>query len=453
MAQAAGTDASARGRRHYDVIVAGGGASGLIAAVAAARLGARTLLVEKHGCLGGTATSAYVAQYLGFFHGERQAVFGLPLELAERIVAAGGSAGFASYTMGEAAAVPLVVRHFPFNPEVVKIVADELAADAGVDVLFHARTTGAHLDGGRVAGITAHHIGGHDTFSADAVVDATGDAVVAHGAGVPMLEDEERRQPNTLCFRLSNVDVQQFRALGRNFKRERVLAGIERGELYWQSISFVSTPAGTDAICLMSRIVGRNSLDFVDASEQERIGRAQIKTIVGFLKREIPGFENAILCHIAAQVGTRETRRIEGRHLLTADDIFAGRTYRDAIALGVGPMDVHEQNGTGIKLEMPPSPFEIPLAAMLPRDVDGLVVTGRAISATHDANSGARHMATAMSLGQAAGVTAALRSRAGAMPDGDAVRAALRGQGAVVSLDDLETVEGSDRTMQQAKEA
>ena len=423
----------------YDVIVAGGGASGLIAALAAARLGARTLLLERQGCLGGTATTAYVAQYVGFYNGDTQAVWGLPYELVQRVVAAGGSEGFGKYMMAEAAANPVTITHFPFNPEIVKVVADELVEEAKVDLLLHAQVVAPVQAGRAVTGVIVESIGGRKAYLARAVIDATGDAVLAHKAGAELLEPGRARQPNTLCFRLSNVDVARFRALTREDKRRRVLQGLERGELFWQSVSFVSTPAGTDAICLMSRIMGKDSLDDADASEQELIGRRQIKSIVGFLNREMPGFEKAILASIAPRVGIRETRRVLGQYTLTEEDILGGRTFDDAIALGCGPMDVHDPNGTGIALSMPPAPFEIPMRCLVPKDLEGLIVTGRAMSATQEANGGARHMATAMALGQAAGVMAAVAvDRANstqAIPAG-IVRDALRGQGAALSVED-----------------
>jgi ribulose 1,5-bisphosphate synthetase/thiazole synthase len=424
----------------YDVIIAGGGASGFIAALAAARAGAKTLLLERQGCLGGTATTAYVAQYVGFYNGDTQAVWGLPYELVQRIVAAGGSEGFTHYVMAEAAATPLNIHHFPFNPEIVKIVADEMAAEAGIHVLLHAQVVGVMQRDGAVGGVVAETVSGRKAYSARAVVDATGDAVLAHHAGVEMLERGIARQPNTLCFRLSNVDVKKFRTLPREDKRARVLKGLERGELYWQSVSFVSTPAGTDAICLMSRIIGMDPLNDQDASDQERVGRAQIKSIVGFLNRDMPGFERAILASIAPRVGVRETRRIDGQYLLTEEDILQQRKFDDSIALGCGPMDIHEPNGTGIALSMPPAPFEIPMRCLVPSAVEGLIVTGRAISATHEANGGARHMATAMALGQAAGVMAAVAvdgaNSTRSIPAGR-VQAMLRSQDAAPTVADL----------------
>ncbi len=420
----------------HEVIVAGGGASGLIAALASARMGRKVLLIEREGCLGGTATSGYVAQYIGFFNAERRAVAGLPDELTRRIEAAGGSDGFGDYMMAEAAANPLTLRRFPFNPEIVKMVADEMADEAGIETLFHARVVGVLKDAGIVGGVIVETIEGRRAHAAPVIIDATGDALIAERAGVGMQPDGMgERQPNTLCFRLSNVDVPAFRALPREFKREKAREGIATGELFWESMSFVSTPGGADAICLMSRLQGLDPLLEAEASELECQGRTQIRSIHAFLKREVPGFGTSILAGIAPRVGVRETRRILGQYTLGTEDIMAGRQFADSVALGAGPMDMHEAGGTGVALAMPPGPFEIPMRCMVPETVGGLLVTGRCISASREANGGARHMATAMALGQAAGVMAALASVESnstlSIPPAP-VRAALQGQGALI---------------------
>ena len=443
---------------HYDVIVAGGGASGLVAAVAAARSGARVALVERAGCLGGTATSGMVAQYIGLFNGTVRCVGGIGFELTQRIEAAGGSEGFRRYTLAEASATPVTITNFPFNPEVVKIVADDMAREAGVDVLLHSRVVGPLMEDGRVAGLLLENVSGRRALRSRMLVDATGDAVIAAAAGVPYVGEEpelrDKRQPLTLVFRMSNVDVRAFRAIPRERKRAIALDGLQRGQLAWESLSFCSTPGDTDAICLMSRIHGIDALDGAQLTRAEQIGRQQIKTIVPFLREHVPGFEKSVLAGIAERVGIRETRRIVGRYTLATEDIVGGKRFADAVALGAGPMDLHEAGGTGVDLWMPPAPFEIPLACLLPESIEGIVVTGRAISATREANGGARHMGTAMCLGHAAGAYAALAASGQATqenPAVDTLRQLLRSQGALISAD--EAVAAADENAVQARPA
>jgi hypothetical protein len=435
----------------YDVVVAGGGASGLVAAVAAARAGARTAIVERSGCLGGTATSAMVAQYVGFFNGSVRCVGGIGHELTRRIQAAGGSDGFRRYIMAEASANPVTITNFPFNPEVVKIVADELAREAGVDVLLHSRVVRPLVEARRVQGLVLENVSGRSALRCAMLVDASGDAVLAAAAGVPFVGEEadlrDKRQPCTLVFRMSNVDVRRFRAVAREEKRAIALAGMKEGRLAWESLSFCSTPGETDAVCLMSRIHGIDALDAGDLTRAEQAGRQQIQSIVQFLHERVPGFERSVLAGIAERVGIRETRRIVGQHTLTTEDIVGGRRFADAVALGAGPMDLHEAGGAGVDLWMPPAPFEIPLACQLPQEIEGIVVTGRAISATREANGGARHMGTAMCLGHAAGVYAALAARGEAsvaQPAADRVRDLLRQQQALVSSDDALAAAAND---------
>ena len=426
-----------------DVLVAGGGASGLVAGMAAARLGARVLVVERQGVLGGAATTGMVAQWLGFFHGDVQAVRGIPGELTRVVVAAGGSPGFTRYLLAEASATPLPVVSFPFDPEIVKLVLDAELIRTGANVLFHAGAVRPVVEMNVVRGLVLETISGRSAVLARVVIDATGDGTIAARAGAVTMGEEEgqrrSRQPGTLMFRLSGVDGSRFRALSRTEKRRLAVAGVASGELTWESLSFCSMPGEADAIGLMTRLSGFDFLDAADASRAEIEGRRQILKAFEFLRREVAGFANCRIASIAARVGVRETRRIVGEMTLTEEDILADRRFADSIALGCGPMDLHDPHGVGVHLSMPPAPFEIPLACMLPIGLDGLIVTGRAVSATREANGAARHMATAMALGQAAGTLAALACSANASPRGissSRVRAALRAEGALVSIED-----------------
>ncbi len=428
----------------YDVVVAGGGASGLVAAVAAARAGARTLLVEHSNCLGGTATYGMVAQWIGFFNRETRVVGGIAYELSERVRRLGGSDGFTRYVLAEASSNPVPIYNFPFNPETLKIAADRLALEAGVALRLHTRAVAPLVEGGRVAGVVLEDIAGRRAVRARLVVDATGDATLAAASGVGYAGTEEElrreRQPCTMVFRMSNVDVSRFRGLPREDKRALALEGLRGERIFWESLSFCSTPDHTDAICLMSRIPGIDALDPEDLTRAEIEGRRQVHSIVGFLRERVPGFERSSLAGIAAHVGVRETRRIEGLHTLTEEDIVGGVRFDDAVALGAGPMDLHEAGGTGIALWAPEHPFEIPMRCLVPRGIEGVLVTGRAMSATRSANGGSRHMGTAMCLGEAAGVLAAQLAASGASSQqpaalAGAVRARLREHGALIDVE------------------
>lgn len=426
----------------FEVVVAGGGASGLIAAISASRAGARTLLLEHSNCFGGTGTYSMVAQWIGFFNRDRQVVGGIAAELAQAVVQLGGSDGFKQYLMAEASAHPVPLVHFAFNPETVKIACDQLAVSAGVSLRLHSRVVSPILADGRVSGVVVEDAGGRRAISARMVVDATGDACVAHAAGVDLADSQGNgkrdAQPFTLMFRLSNVDVRAFRAIPREVKRALALRGLAEKRIFWESLSFCSTPGNTDAICLMSRVSGFDATDPGDLTSAELEGRRQVGSIVAFLKEHVAGFDKAVLAAIAGHIGVRESRRIVGQYTLTEDDILSHRRFPDSIALGAGPLDIHEAGGTGIALHMPDQPFEIPMRCLIPSRIAGLLVTGRAISATRGANGGARHMATAMALGEAAGLLAALRVTSGEAVDAEQVRSILRERGGYVSVEDTQ---------------
>lgn len=433
--------------KDVDVLVAGGGPSGIAAALVAARLGLKTLIIEREGCLGGNATAGMVSQLYGFYHKERQVVRGIADEFIGRVRKAGGSPGFRIHVMGETTATPFPIHGFPMNPEIAKIVADEIVKESGVHVLFHTLVVGVVMDGQRVAGLVTEGIGGRREIHAKVIVDATADGVIAKKSGAEVTgEDEEARRtriPPALEFWLTDVDVPRVRAMPREEKRKIMLQGIRRKEVFWEALSFYTT-TNNDAIFNMSRITSDLNLDTLndeDLSRAEMIGRQQVKSIVNFLKREMPGFEKSNLVGIASLLGIRETRRIAGLYTFTIDDVYASTPFDDAIAMCCGPIDVHEHGGTGIFLKWSDHPFQIPVRCLIPASpVEGIVVTGRAISTKRPATYTVHTVGAAMAIAQGGGTIAALAAKNGMAPRRVDVKEAqriLRENGAVLSEEDI----------------
>ncbi|MEU0507877.1 FAD-dependent oxidoreductase [Amycolatopsis sp. NPDC006125] len=430
-------DAELHVRTTADVVVAGGGPAGFCAAIAAARAGAKVVLVERGPFLGGTATGAMVASFMGFYWRDVLVGGGIGKEITERLVSAGGATGFTPYVLAEASETPLRVRTFPFDPEVLKLVLDDMVREAGIEVRLHTQAVSPVLRDGAVHGLVTQGLYEPEAISAPAVVDATGNAVVSRRCGCRTensAEDRRERQPMTMMARMSNVDTQRFRALDRTEKRRLARLGVETGELAQQLLSVVSAPHGNDAFILMTRVTGLDGADSQDLTQAEIAGRRQVSSVLSFLRRAVPGFERAHLSALAPWIGVRETWRIVGDYLLTETDVVTGTQFSDAIAQAGGPLDVHD-NASGLRLVEPPAPFSVPYRSLLPQEVEGLLVAGRCLSATEAAMGAARHMGTAMATGHAAGVAAALAADVGVLPrlvPADRIRAVLRGQGAIV---------------------
>jgi hypothetical protein len=250
----------------------------------------------------------------------------------------------------------------------------------------------------------------------------------------------------TLMARLSDVDVPRFRALPRAEKQRLSAEGMARGELAQRMLSLISAPSGSDAFILMTRVSGFDGADSVGLTGAEMLGRRQIRDVLTFLRRDVPGFEAARLVSLAPWIGVRETWQIAGDYVLTGEDVLNGTQFEDGIALGGGPLDLHHPVGGDITLMEPRQPYATPYRSLLPTGVEGLLVTGRAVSTTIEAHGAVRHMGSAMCLGHAAGVAAALSVKHGLAPrrlDPLEIRTVLRGQGAIVDLRDVRPLERS----------
>ena len=347
----------------FDVVVAGGGASGLIAGVAAARLGARSLLIEASGAFGGAATRNMVAQWLGFYNGEECAVRGLPLEFADRLVKRGGSIGFERYVLAEATTNPLPLRRFAFNPEIVKILADELVVESGAAALLHSRVVSLEKRADRIVSVGIETEGGRLTIAGRCFIDASGDAVLARQAGAPCVgvPSGEHRMGMSQVFRLSGVDIDAFRAVSRADKRAVALEGIASGDLFWDVLS-VAPVGSSDAICLMSHLDGFDSLDPSDLTQAELIGRYQVDRIATYLKARMPGFERSEIAGIASHIGVRESVRLEGDYQLTEHDVVTAARFEDFYRSRLRPLGRPRGRGSASTLhaaETVPNPIAL----------------------------------------------------------------------------------------------
>ncbi|MCR5683184.1 MAG: FAD-dependent oxidoreductase, partial [Clostridiales bacterium] len=330
-------------------------------------------------------------------------------------------------------------QKFTFHEEYLKLILDRMTAEAGVDVLFHAQLTGVRRDGRRIAGLTFSGKQGSFDLEADYYVDATGDADLAYLAGCPFRlgrDGDSLCQPMTLCFRLANVDKERFRAhcgeidpLYQKLQREGKIRNPREDVLIFDTMVPGMLHFNT------TRIVRLDPTDPLDLSRAEREGREQMFEMFRFLRENIPGFENSELAFSAPSVGVRESRMIDGLHVLTAEELLAETRFPDAVAAGNYDIDIHNPEGSGTSHRYFPDGayYTIPFRSLVPRGTDNLLVGGRCISATHEAQASVRIMPICATTGEAAGVGAAVAKKAGVpVPeaDTDEIRRILLANGA-----------------------
>lgn len=419
-----------------EVLVVGGGPAGFCAATAAARHGAETILVEQSGCCGGTATNALVGPFMTSYNksGNKMIIRGMYEEVINRLIAQDGAVHPKDCRSGD----QTTGYHFKghdhcaaFEPEVLKRVADDMLTEANVEVLYHTSFVEPLVEDNCMKGAIIFSKNGMEAIKAKIVIDCSGDADVAFRAGVPCeLGDVNRgeMQPGTMFFRIGNINWETLDKAYYAIPDEKALRpdGTRRG-LFASKIEeakkngdfnidrkVVGLYRGVkkdEWSVNISRISGINGTKTEDLSRAEIIGRRQVNEIFKFLKKYIPGCENATLIASGSTVGIRETRHIKGEATLTAEDILNGEVPGDSILLASNAIDVHGAAGVaGTKYVTIEDGewYGVSYRCLVPIMIDQLLVAGRSISATSEGAGAVRVMPPCMEMGHAAGVAAAI---------------------------------------------
>jgi hypothetical protein len=441
-----------------DVLVVGGGPAGVCAAIAAARHGARVVLAEQGGCLGGMATRGLVGPFMTCYdrRGETQLVRGLFEEIVQRLVAIGGAIHPSQVRAGTSFAAWHVRGHdhcTPFDPEALQFVLDDLCAEAGVRVLFHATFLEPVMEGARIVGAAFATKGGTMRIGARIVIDATGDGDVAFRADAPCeLGDLARggaMQPATTFFRIGGLPEATVEAVRAQYPEDglcfRTLVAKARAEGRWTlprpHVNIYRGVRDGEWSVNVSRLIGVDATNPESLSAAETEGRRQVREILAFLRDYVPGARDVRLLSLPQTVGVRETRHVLGEYRLDRDDILEGRVPDDSILLCSNSIDWHSggQDAAGtLYIEVRDGDFYgVPYRCLVPRGVENLLVAGRCVSASACAAAAIRVMPPCMAMGQAAGTAAALSCAAGASPrtlDPGILVSALRADGAYLPL-------------------
>ena len=430
-----------------DVCVIGAGSAGSTAAIAAARSGATTLLVDRLPFLGGTST-AVLDTFYGFYTpgSESRKVVG---GIGDDVVAALRDLGPVverPNTYGAGTGITYLAEH-------LKVAWERLVTDAGARVLLHALLQAADVHDGRIETVVIATRAGLARVRATTFIDASGDADLCAfaGFGFETAGELDPAQTLTTSFRMANVDMSRRRTLSKAEFHALMAEAAESGvyELPRREGSDHITPVDGVIATVMTRLDSYrrdadgsivNATDPWFLTQAEMAGRRQALEYVRFLHDRVPGYEGASLVAFGTQIGVRETRRVYGDYRVTRDDVLAARTFDDAIGLCGAPIEDHHGGADTVWQYLPDGQaVGIPYRSLLVRDAANVLVAGRCFSATHDAHASVRSMAQCMAMGQAAGTAAAMSSAAGHDPrelDVVLLRDRLRRDGAILELTD-----------------
>jgi len=381
--------------KKYDLAVIGGGFAGVAAALAAARAGAKVLIVEKSNCLGGAAVNCLVNPFMPYWtemDGKRVDLSaGIFKEIHDRLEHHNA------------------MSKESFLEEELKYILNEMVAEANIDLLFHAYIFKVEKCDEHIASIVVATKSGEMHVEANYFIDATGDAQLAYLAGCPTVlgrESDHLCQPMTLCFRIGNVDVEKFYASREGLKIAHAQS-LAAGELInpRENILVFKTPIHNVLHFNTTRVVRKNPTSPEEVTEAEVLARQQVYEIYEFMKKHADGLENSFLMMTAAEIGVRESRMIVGDYVLTEQDCRNCVKFDDGIAACNYDIDIHNPEGTGTSHYYFPAGayYTIPYRSLIPKNINNMLVAGRCISSDHGAQASYRIMPVVCCIGEAAG--------------------------------------------------
>lgn len=417
----------------FDVAVLGGGPAGICAAIAAARLGVSTILIEKNGYMGGVSTAGLVSIWHSLYSRDKEKkiiggiVDDILVEMQNR-----------NAVYGDGSCVTEHRGHFVLDTEIAKLVFDQLVLEAGVELLLHTYVVDASASGGKVQAVIVENKSGRGAITAKVFIDCTGDGDLAFRVGALCEKGNSQglMQPPGLCVRIGGLKPAAF----ESFENGDVLRSLDKpmdydGQIYPSFLWHTRSVHRDDEVMMAAARITHVDCSHGEALSKASIdGRRQIDWVIRTLRAEVPGFESAYIVDIAAEVGPRETRRFLGDYILNEHDLLSGRLFSDVIGYGTYPIDIHNPVGRGIvfkhldgtmviydecgqrtttmwnndQRQKDVQYYTMPYRVLLPRTMENLMVAGRCVSVTHEALGAIRVMVNCMQLGQAAGVGAAL---------------------------------------------